>query len=120
MKKDMLATLKSLRRISAPLVAIRTADPAATLVTASATINGNSPKVLWDASWGFAARNEAGEAALAEMLDGQQPDACTNPADALLALLFPQPLRERGLDKFYTPQFPVHTFRLRNFYQYMY
>lgn len=86
MKKDMLATLKSLRRISAPLVAIRTADPAATLVAAATAINGNSPKIVWDASWGFAARNEAGEQALAAMLDGQQPDSCTNPADALLAL----------------------------------
>jgi hypothetical protein len=84
--KDLATNLKSLRRISAPLVAIRTPDPAATLIAASAAINGNAPKASWDVSGGFRPINEAGEAALSAMLDGATPDSVTNPADALLAL----------------------------------
>ena len=83
MKKDMTTALKALRRISAPLVAIRTADAAATLTTASAVINGNSPKVIWNVASGFRSINEAGETALVEMLDGAAPDSVTGPGEAL-------------------------------------
>lgn len=83
MKKDMTISLKALRRISAPLVAIRTPDAAATLVSASAAINGGSPKILWNVAGGFSPLNDAGETALAEMLDGTQPDSVTGPGEAL-------------------------------------
>lgn len=83
MKKDMVTSLKALRRISAPLVAIRTPDAAATLATACAAINGGAPKVVWNVAAGFRAVGEAGEQALAEMLDGAAPDSVTGPGEAL-------------------------------------
>ena len=69
------------RRVSTPIVVIRTTDAASVMssLTDSAGIT-----VQWDAAQGFAARTELGSAAIAEMTDGNPQ--VLNPADAMFQL----------------------------------
>jgi len=81
---DFLKTFKAARRVSTPLITILTPDPAATIATVAATLNGTAPPLLqWDAVRGLAGLNEAGQSALAALGD-EMMDA-TDPLSALLA-----------------------------------
>lgn len=44
----LIAQIKAARRVSVPLVAITTPDPAATITTISDAVNGDAPKFVWD------------------------------------------------------------------------
>ena len=69
------------RRVSTPLIMIRTSDAASVMSTlADATV----PVMQWDAAQGFAARSESGADALAEMTGGNLQ--VLNPADAMFSL----------------------------------
>lgn len=71
------------RRVSTPLIAVRTLDPASAIQTLIASGNG-APKIQWDAASGFTALDEAGRLALDSALGGQDPSSVTSPADALI------------------------------------
>ena len=58
---DLLSKFKAARRVSTPLVAIRTSDPAATISVIEKSFNGSAPPVLlWDIARGIQWRNEEG------------------------------------------------------------
>lgn len=80
---NIVERVKGARRVSTPIIAIRTPDPAATMQSVSVGVNGGSPKVRWDAAAGFAAVNEEGLAVLENALEGAEPGTISSPADAL-------------------------------------
>ncbi|MGA0383396.1 MAG: ATP-binding protein [Flavobacteriaceae bacterium] len=87
---NIVERVKGARRVSTPIISIRTPDPAATMQSISSGINGGSPKIRWDAASGFAAVNDEGLAVLENSLDGADPGTVSSPADALsYAKLFP-------------------------------
>lgn len=74
------------KRSAVPLVSIRTADPAATIDSIKAGLNGTAPPlVLWDIIRGVAALNEPGKEAVMAMTKGLEPESLTLPANALIA-----------------------------------
>jgi hypothetical protein len=88
----LLDRIKSVRRVSTPLIGITTADQAATIATLTKVLNGKAPALCWDLVHGLQGLNEAGQDALDLLLGGQDPEAMTaNPVEALrLAEKFPQ------------------------------
>jgi len=80
---NIVERVKGARRVSTPIIAIRTPDPASTMQGISVGVNGGSPKVRWDAASGFSAVNEEGLAVLENALDGAEPSTVSSPADAL-------------------------------------
>ena len=81
---DIPDLVKSARRVSTPLLAIRTADPAATIDSLKAGFNGDAPPMVqWDICRGIVPvpGNELGQRALQTM---NLPEGSTNnPAEAL-------------------------------------
>lgn len=82
-------TFKAARRVSTPLVAIRTPDPALAVQRIAEAVsvpgNGGAPPLIgWDVLRGFWPRNEAGRAALQKAL-GDRDAASFGPIDALAA-----------------------------------
>lgn len=75
---------RAARSVGIPLIAIHTADPAATMAAIRATFNGTPPAILhWDCVCGVRAINKAGE----EVLSGiPTPASLIGPVDALLAI----------------------------------
>ena len=69
------------RRVSTPLVVIRTTDAASVMSTLT---DSTVPVIQWDAAQGFAARSESGADVLAEMTDNNSQ--VLNPADAIFQL----------------------------------
>ena len=65
MPRSLVAQFADARRVSTPLVAIRTFDPAATMQALCAS-NGASPKLRWDTVAGLMPLNKAGGAALGQ------------------------------------------------------
>ena len=58
---EILKQFKSARRVSTPLIAIRTPDPAATMQTIISGLNGSAPAIIaWDIARGIHWKNEAG------------------------------------------------------------
>jgi hypothetical protein len=86
MTQDLLKAFKAARRVSTPLVAIRTPDPAATMALVLGSFNGNAPAVLrWDIVNGLAGLNDPGSTA-ATAVAGPDPAISTgNPVEALTA-----------------------------------
>ena len=64
---NLALQLKAARRVSVPIVAISTPDPAQTIRTASAAINGESPVLVWDLANGLTGLNDAGKQAASEV-----------------------------------------------------
>lgn len=60
----LIERLKAARRVSAPLVAIETADAAATITQVIEGLNGGTPAVAWDVANGMLPCNEAGTEAM--------------------------------------------------------
>jgi hypothetical protein len=76
-ENDFQRALKAARRVSTPLVAVRTFDPARALEVAVMLLNMESkgaPALRWDIMRGPSSLNEAGRGALAEILDGREPE----------------------------------------------
>ena len=78
------------RRVSTPLIAVQTPDPAATIQGIIAALNGKAPAILhWDFARGMAGVNDAGKAAFKSL--GVDPMATINPVEALtLAAKLPE------------------------------
>jgi hypothetical protein len=81
---SILSQVKSARRVSVPLVAITTPDPAAT-VKAIVQHVGGGPMLQWDVCEGIRAVNDEGKAVLSAVLNGADDLTVGNPV-ALLSL----------------------------------
>ena len=80
--------IKAIRRVSAPIVAVSTPDPANTVAVICKLTNG-APKVCWNISQGMTCLNQEGKEALAAITGGGDP-TIGNPAEMLkLALRLP-------------------------------
>lgn len=82
---ELVATFRAARRAGTPLMAIRTADPAATIHTLQAgAFNGSVPPLLqWDVVNGIKPINKQGEAAAVDT--SIKPEDTVNPVEALIA-----------------------------------
>jgi len=84
----LIERLKAARRVSAPLIAIETADAAATIRTVVEGLNGGTPAVAWDVANGMLALNDAGQDAM-KTVDVDQTQmsefGCVRQAEALSA-----------------------------------
>ena len=77
----LLPQFKAARRVSTPLVAISTPDPAATIQSLAEGLNGSCPPLAqWDAVRGLSPLNEAGTKALAAL--GDEAQFAINPVAA--------------------------------------
>jgi hypothetical protein len=90
---DFEAVIRAARRVSTPLIAARTFDPASAAQRVLATLNNkteSTPAIRWDVMRGLGHFNEAGRRALAQILDGRNPEML-GPTDVLLlAQRFPE------------------------------
>lgn len=77
----MIGKLKAARARAVPLVAVRTADQPAVAMAISEAFE--APVVLCDPVTGLRAGNEAGDGAIATMLDGLDPAMAGDPVTAL-------------------------------------
>lgn len=84
----LIERLKAARRVSAPLIAIETADAAATIRTVVEGLNGGTAAVMWDVANGMLAINDAGQDAM-QRVDAAQTEmsefGCVRQAEALEA-----------------------------------
>ncbi|GJL52915.1 MAG: ATPase [Nitrospirales bacterium] len=90
-----LTQIRAARRVSVPLIAVTTSDPAHCIRTILASILRNSdqppPILKWDFVNGILAHNEAGQDALGKGDSTHDPFATIRPQDALsMARQFPQ------------------------------
>ena len=86
------AALKAARRVSTPLIGVRTFDPASATqaIISSLPKNGLVPLVRWDILRGLGPVNEAGKVIVTQLLNGQNPESI-GPSDALaLAARLPE------------------------------
>ena len=85
--QQFVQAFKAARRVSTPLVAVRTPDPASTIQTVLSTLNGSeqeTPILRWDIMHGLAGVNAGGKAEAARVLDGGDPAMVSaRPSDAL-------------------------------------
>jgi hypothetical protein len=85
--QDFVETLKAALRVSTPLVAVRTPDPASTVETVLSVLNGKGdeiPVLHWDIMRGLAGINDAGRSEARRVLDGGNPALVSaRPSDAL-------------------------------------
>ena len=79
----LIEEFRTARRVSTPLVVIRTTDAASVMASLQDT-DADGAVIQWDAAQGFAARTELGATAIAEMTGGNQQ--VLNPADAMFQL----------------------------------
>jgi hypothetical protein len=80
----MLEQFKAARRVSTPLIAIRTLDPSATLQSICQALPDDAPKMRWDIVNGCIAVNDAAVKVCNAMYDGQSaPIATGRPNDCL-------------------------------------
>ncbi len=74
-RDEFVRTFKAARRVSTPLVAIRTADPASTIDTIVSALNGQkdaTPVLRWDVMRGLAGVNKIGATEAQRVLDGAE------------------------------------------------
>lgn len=78
------------RRVSTPLLCVRTADPASTVSFIMEAMNGQREKVPvihWDVLRGLQGANKPGAACVPQLLDGADPAvASVRPSDMLMAI----------------------------------
>lgn len=94
-KMPMIQQFVAARNVSTPVIAIETADPAATLRTVQHAVNADAkergwkvpPVLRWDHVLGLMPYNEPGKEALVKVLDGDMQEATINPAEALKMLV---------------------------------
>jgi len=94
---NMLQQFKAARRVSTPLLAVQTPDPAATIRTIMGSLNGDvTPVLAWDIVQALHARNEPGQAVLDKLLGGGDPALTTGNPTEMLSLLKGLPGATRG------------------------
>jgi hypothetical protein len=75
---------RAARNVSAPILAITTPDPAATIASLmTLPVCVDSPILRWDSVDGLTAINRAGEAARVEIIGPNDPSMTVNPAECL-------------------------------------
>jgi hypothetical protein len=82
---DFEGVMKAARRVSTPLIAARTFDPASAIQKTLTTLGSkaeSTPTVRWDVMCGLKHLNEAGRRVLAQILDGRDPEMI-GPTDVL-------------------------------------
>ena len=81
---SLLNAFKAARRVSTPLIAIRTPDPASTIVEIASGFAENSPPMIqWDTVRGLLGINDAGTSALAQF-GTESIELSLNPVEALV------------------------------------
>ena len=90
---QMIDTFKAARRVATPLISIATPDPAATIQAIHASFKepDNIPMLRWSVVTGIVGLNEKGQAAAAEVTDGDAVLSTGNPTEALIAAAKLQP-----------------------------
>ena len=81
--EQFVRTLKASRRVSTPLVAIRTADPALTVARIVDAVGKDAAVVQWDSVRGLVKVNEQGGKEMAKAI-GERNAASVGPVDALV------------------------------------
>lgn len=82
-KKTLVSQIKAARRVSVPILAITTPDPAATIETiVSSATKEDVAKVVWDVVEGLRPRNDAGKDAIGKMI-GEFDATVGNPTEML-------------------------------------
>lgn len=90
---DLIQNFKAARRVSTPLVAVTTPDPAATIDSLCDALNG-CPKVIWDLVSGTRARGDESKAAASEIRGSDSDDQTKmNPVGLLVQLVDRLPKR---------------------------
>ena len=79
-------SVKAARRASVPLIAVETADPAATMSAIASAINGGAPIVSWDVCRGFVPVNSEARPVVNQLLGESDPITATNPQEAVSML----------------------------------
>src|SRR5471032_1780282 len=82
--EQFVKTLLAARRVSTPLVAIRTADPALTVARIEEAVGKDAAIVQWDIVRGLVRVNDAGAKEIGKVL-GERDSATVGPVDALVA-----------------------------------
>lgn len=85
---NLTEQVKAARRVSTPLIAVNTPDPAATIAQLCAAINGNAPKIEWDVVRSFSPINSEGRDVMGSVdIDAARfnPVACMTEAAKLPA-----------------------------------
>jgi|SRR5439155_1257680 len=86
--EEFVSAFKAARRVSTPLVMVRTADPASTMETVARLLNGQGEEtalLVWDIMHGLSGANRPGKAEAARVLDGGDPAMVSaRPSDALV------------------------------------
>ena len=93
MSSKFLSVFRAARRVSTPLVCVRTPDPSATIQAIATTVEGSSaPLASWDIIRGLVGLNDEGREAVTSTLGDNDPIiASGNPAEALsLAVKLPE------------------------------
>ena len=80
---QFMKTLKAARRVSTPLLAIRSADPAQAMVRVQDAVGKSAPSVHWDIVRGLAPVNENGTKELGKLL-GERDPAGIGPVEVLV------------------------------------
>lgn len=82
---SMLEEFRAARRVSTPLIAIRTPDPAATIHTICEALNGSVLKFCWDVSRGLLGLSPEAGAAITDLIgpDVDRQAATQDPHDTL-------------------------------------
>jgi len=82
---NWIEQIKAARRVSVPIVAINTPDPASTMSEVCTAINSESPKIEWDLLSGLSGRNDAGANVVAQLIDSDLGDETKhNPTECLV------------------------------------
>lgn len=79
---NFLDQFKAARRVSTPLIAVRTPDPAATIGLLTANVNG-APILQWDIAAGLKGFGDKGREVVSAICDGVGPEMLTNPTEFL-------------------------------------
>jgi len=82
--EQFVRTLLAARRVSTPLVSIRTADPALTISRIEEAVGKDAAIVQWDIVRGLVRVNDAGTKEIGKVL-GERDSASVGPVDALVA-----------------------------------
>lgn len=80
----LIAAFKAARRVSTPIVAIETPDPASTIASIRKVLNDKSPTLAWDCARGLRGLNDLGKAAMAVI--GIDQAITVNVTETLLAV----------------------------------
>jgi ATPase family protein associated with various cellular activities (AAA) len=89
-RRTLIEQLRAAKRVSTPLVAIETPDPAATIVAVCDGIQTKVPKIAWDVAGGLRGLNEPG-CTVVKQLAGEQDPTVGNPSETVrLAARLPE------------------------------